>query len=58
MAGYPSFRYHASEAPVVVNDEAEDKALGKGWHDAPVSAPEDSADEAADDAPKAKKGKK
>ena len=53
---YPTYRYHAEHAPVIVNDEAEDKALGKGWHDAPVAAV-DEADE-AEDAPKKGKGKK
>jgi hypothetical protein len=59
MAGYPSYRYHATEAPVVVNDEAEDKALGKGWADSPAAF-EQAADEAdeAEDAPKKGKGKK
>lgn len=56
---YPTFRYHATEEPRIVNSADEDKALGKGWHDAPVRADEDSADESAEPAPKAKgKGKK
>ena len=37
MAGsFPSWRYHATEQPRIVNDEAEDKALGKGWADSPA----------------------
>lgn len=65
MAGYPSFRYHATEGPRIVNDEAEDTALGKGWADSPAafesaSVPEaDDADETPIEAVKAKgKGKK
>lgn len=64
MAGYPSYRYHATEDPRIVNDEAEDKALGKGWADSPakVSAEPTAHDGPYDDGaepPKAKgKGKK
>jgi len=32
---YPSWRFHSSEPARVVQDEAEDKALGKGWHKSP-----------------------
>jgi len=30
---YPVWRYHPTEPAVIVNNEAEDTALGKGWVD-------------------------
>lgn len=36
---YPSWRYHATEAPRIVEDEAQDEALGEGWfHDPDLGA--------------------
>lgn len=32
---YPKAKYHPSESHRVVADEAEEEALGKGWHDSP-----------------------
>lgn len=69
MADYPSYRYHATEEPRIVQDADEEKALGAGWADSPAAfAPSDADTEAEielsaeDDAPapaKAKgKGKK
>lgn len=68
MAGYPSWRFHATDEPRVIHSADEEKALGKGWADSPAAfAPVDADTEAeialsADDAPapaKAKgKGKK
>lgn len=34
MASYPAYRYHG-EASVIVSNEADDAALGKGWSDHP-----------------------
>lgn len=36
FSNYPKWRYHASKPAVIVNDENEDKDLGRGWHDEPV----------------------
>lgn len=64
MAGYPSWRYHASEPPRIVNSEAEDNALGVEWADSPAAFDVSEADKAdaadlpVEDAPKPKKGKK
>ena len=70
MAGFPSWRYHATERARIVNSEAEDNALGPAWADSPAAfdvseadkadaADLDVSDEAAvDDAPKRKRGKK
>lgn len=33
---YPSWRYHATKEPVLVLDEAADKALGPGWEHSPA----------------------
>lgn len=30
---YPKWMYHKTDPPVIVNDPAEEDALGKGWHD-------------------------
>jgi len=38
---FPKMKYHALQAPVIVNDKQEEKALGAGWHDMPVEATED-----------------
>jgi hypothetical protein len=35
---YPGKRYHATEPPVYVQDEAADRALGPGWTDSPKTA--------------------
>lgn len=37
MAGYPSVRYHPTEARRTVADEKEDKALKSPWRDSPYS---------------------
>lgn len=38
MAGiYPSWRYHATQAPCVVHTPSADAALGDGWFDSPAS---------------------
>lgn len=37
MPEYPTWLYHATEAPVLVQTPEEHAALGRGWHDAPVS---------------------
>jgi len=34
---YPSFRYHATEEPKIVNSPEEEKELGKGWEDSPAA---------------------
>jgi len=33
---YPAWRYHADQPPRMVDDEAEDAALGAGWFDNPL----------------------
>ena len=33
---FPKVKYHATKPPVTVADVSEEKALGAGWHDAPV----------------------
>lgn len=38
---FPKWKYHAMEIPVIVQNEAEEKALGPGWADAPIIATED-----------------
>ena len=38
---YPTWRYHKTETAVIVQDEAEDKALGKGWSDHPAEPKEE-----------------
>ena len=35
---FPKFKYHATEAPRIVNDPAEEEALGPAWHDTVVAA--------------------
>ena len=35
---YPAKRYHATQAPVYVQTEAEDRELGPGWGDHPSKA--------------------
>ena len=39
---FPKWKYHDEEMPVIVNDAAEEKALGDGWRDTrlPVEASE------------------
>jgi len=34
---FPSWRYHATEKPIVVNDPIEDEALGLEWADTPAA---------------------
>lgn len=34
---YPKWKYHATKPAAVVKDEAEEKALGKGWEDTPAA---------------------
>ncbi|HCE10681.1 MAG TPA: hypothetical protein DEQ40_19135 [Oxalobacteraceae bacterium] len=34
---FPSWRYHRTLAPVLVNDPDEDVALGKEWADTPAA---------------------
>lgn len=36
MKSYPSWRYHASKPACVVQDAAEDAALGRGWFQSPA----------------------
>ena len=36
--GYPCWRYHATEEPRRVVDEAGEAALGPGWYDSPAKA--------------------
>ena len=38
---FPKYKYHAYELPKVVQNEAEEAALGAGWSDAPIMATED-----------------
>ena len=38
MKAYPAKRYHATDEPRYVRNEAEDKALGAGWFDSPKAA--------------------
>lgn len=33
---FPKWKYHATEAPALVNTEEEEKALGEGWHNSPA----------------------
>lgn len=42
---FPKWLYHATEEPVIVNDPAEEAALGGGWADTPAAF-------AGDDKPK------
>ena len=34
---YPSWRYHKTNEPELVNSAAEEKKLGKGWADTPAA---------------------
>lgn len=43
---YPSWRYHKSNEAVIINSEAEEKELGKGWTDSPVAEVESESEEA------------
>lgn len=38
---FPKFKYHAEQLPVIVNNAAEEKALGAGWGDSPVVSVDD-----------------
>jgi hypothetical protein len=40
---YPKCLYHATKDPVIVQDEKEHKALGKGWQETPVEKKESEA---------------
>lgn len=40
---YPKWLYHATQAAVIVNDPAEQEALGEGWQESPVEAPAQAA---------------
>lgn len=37
MTFYPSWRYHRTEPARIVNDPAEEEALGAGWTDTPAA---------------------
>lgn len=39
---YPSWRYHKTESAKIVNSEAEEMNLGKGWADSPAAFEEKS----------------
>jgi hypothetical protein len=41
LNAYPKWKYSAIEIPVVVQNAAEETALGDGWHDSPQIASED-----------------
>lgn len=41
MDQYPKWKYHATKDAVIVKDEAEEKALGKGWKDSPAEFAKD-----------------
>lgn len=48
---YPKWKYHMIEVPVIVKNEAEERALGPGWSDTPILATEEDlevASQAAD----------
>lgn len=49
---FPSFRYHATLPPVIVNDPEEESKLGDGWADTPAAFDVPEVPE-----PKKKKGK-
>jgi hypothetical protein len=34
---FPTWRYHATEPAVIVNDPGELEALGEGWEDSPAA---------------------
>lgn len=36
---FPKWLYHKTETAMIVQDEAEQKALGKEWHESPVNVP-------------------
>lgn len=46
---FPSFRYHATEEPRIVQDEEEDEALGEGWKSSPADHGIETAPGAAPD---------
>lgn len=52
MLHFPSWRYHATKPPVIVNDPEADAALGPGWYDSPVAAAQAAADAAKAEADK------
>jgi hypothetical protein len=37
MQQYPKYLYHRTEAPVIVQDPAEQAALGAGWAETPAA---------------------
>jgi hypothetical protein len=50
---FPTWRYHATQRPVIVNDPAELAELGEGWADNPAAF-----EQATEEKPKGKaKGK-
>lgn len=38
MSSFPKWLYHPNKPPVVVEDEAAQKALGAGWVESPADA--------------------
>lgn len=38
MSSYPKWLYHQAKAPVIVDNEAEQKALGSEWVESPALA--------------------
>lgn len=37
FAAYPKWKYHAKKGAVIIKNEAEEDALGKGWQDTPFA---------------------
>lgn len=47
MHAYPKWKYHATEAAVVVDDKKSDEELGDDWFDTPAEAMESADRQAA-----------
>ena len=52
---FPTWRYHATEAPVLVNDPGELEALGAEWADTPAAFDAKAGNQAPEPAEQQKK---
>lgn len=55
---FPKWKYHRTEAAKVVNDPAEEMALGEGWYDSPAEIPAEPEPEPEPEQPVAPKSRR